>query len=254
MSRFADKLKSALQVSQPSMGFFRNVTQTSHPRMLLVPQLALADMEVVLDMIKYTDAILLTCTKAIPVKTMKALVRAIGGVPLGVRFLGKPHPKPMDGVDFRVFALEDTLLLGDDDDCGNVLSVSLDLSDSFARMLNDLPVESVLVNISMTEALTWKDLMYLRRLGDLFAKPFLAQVPVSISEKEIKILWDIGVNALVVSWTSENQVAFTRLRDIIDGIALTPKRKWMKTHAIVPAVRCEDPRADADGDDDCYDD
>jgi len=254
MSRFADKLKDALQVAPPAIGFFRSATQSNSPRMLLVPQIGLEDAETTPDMMKGSDVVLLTCTKAISAKTMKVLIKATGDISWGVRFTGKPQLKPMEGVDFRVCAFDDAMLLGGDDASGNVLIVPLELPDNLARTLNDLPIESVLVDISTAGILTWKDLMHLRRLGDLLAKPFLTLVSASVSEKEIKVLWDAGVDALVVALSSENQTAFNKLRDNIGGISLTTKRKWMKTRAIVPVIKHEEPCSDAGCDDDCGDD
>jgi hypothetical protein len=251
MSRFADKLRNALQVTPPAMGFFRKAVQGSKPRMLLVAQLASEDAENNPDILKDTDAVLLVCTKALAAKTLKVLVKASGDASLGVWFTGKTQLKTMEGVDYIVFGSEHTPLSnGDVVKNGNVLIVPMDLSDSLARTLNDLPVESVLVNTSMARSLTWMDLMCLSRLGDLIAKPLLVQVPVTVSDKEISMLWNAGVDALVVPVTSENQNIFKELRTTIDGLPLTAKRKWMKARAIVPVIKQDESATAYDDDDD----
>jgi len=252
MSRFADKLKNALQVTPPAMGFSRNVTPAPKPHMLVVAQLAFEDTDSILDVVKYADAIVVVCNKAVPIKTLKALLKAVGDVPLGLHFIGIPQVKATEGVDFKVFVAENRPLLSGDFADGKVLAIPLDLPDGLARTLSDLPVESVLVNA--TGELSWVDLMRLYFLNSVVTKPLLAQVSVAVSENEINMLWDAGVDALVVSLSSDRQADFIKLRTTVDGLKLAPKRKWVKTRAIVPVVRQDGIAHTYDDDDDSGDD
>lgn len=254
MSRFADKLKDALQVTPPAMGFFRNATPVGKPRMLLVAQLAPEDAEVAPDLMKAADAAFIICSKALPAKTLKILVKAAGDAPLGMWFTGKTQSKSVEGVDFVVFDSENTLLPICDAINGKVLAMPLDLPDNLARVLNDLPVESVLVNASANGILTWGDLMRLYRMGDFITKPLLMQVPATISESEINMLWDAGVDALVVPLSGENQADFKKLRTVVDGLKLAPKRKWIKPRALVPVIKQDESVSNADDDDGSEDD
>ncbi|MCL1885285.1 MAG: hypothetical protein FWF98_00750 [Dehalococcoidia bacterium] len=253
MSRFADKLKNALQVAPPSMGFFRSTSSADKPRMLLVARLTLEDAENASDVMKSADAVLLTCHKYLPAKTLKMLLKTAGDAPLGVWFIGKAQSKVPEGVDFEAFAAENTLLSRSSTGIGKVLVLPSDLPDSFARALNDLPMDSILVDADTTAALTWMDLMRWSRLGDFITKPLLAHVPVDISGNEITMLWDGGVDALVVSVSAESGESFNKLRAVADELKLAPKRKWMKTSAIVPVVK-QDAAAFASDDDDADDD
>ncbi|MCL2615827.1 MAG: hypothetical protein FWD30_03405 [Dehalococcoidia bacterium] len=252
MSRFADKLKNALQVAPPSMGFFRSASSEGKPRLLLVARLTLENAEIAPDVMKSADAVLLTCNKSLPAKTLKMLLKTAGDAPLGVWFTGKAQSKVLEGMDFEAFAAENTLLSRSSTGIGKVLVLPSDLPDSFARALNDLPMDAILVDADTTAALTWMDLMRWSRLGDFIAKPLLVQVPVDISGNEITMLWDGGVDALVVS--AESGEAFNKLRAVVDGLKLAPKRKWMKTSAIVPVVKQDAAAFASDDDDDADDD
>ena len=106
--------------------------------------------------------------------------------------------------------------------------------------MGELPVDAVIINSPGIAPLTFHDLMRFRRLGDWISKPLLGVVPASLSEGEIKALWDAGIDALVVSLTPETQAAFKELRATLDGMSLTTKRKWMKARAIVPVVKAEE--------------
>ena len=252
MSRFADKLKNALQVTPPAMGFFRNVAPAPKPHMLVVAQLAFENVEAIQDIVKYADSVVVVCNKTVSTKTLKALLKAVGDVPLGLHFTGIPQVKAAEGADFTVFVAENRLLLNGDTAGGKVLTIPLDLPDGLARTLNDLPVESVLVNA--TGELSWVDLMRLYFLRSVVIKPLLAQVSVTISEHEINMLWDAGVDALMVSLSSDSQADFVKLRTTVDGLKLAPKRKWMKTRVIVPVVKQDELAHTCDDDDDNGDD
>jgi cyanate lyase len=259
MSRFADKLKNALQVAPPSMGFFRAAQVSAKPRMLLVAWIGLEEVEKSIDLLKTADAAVLVPSKTPVAKTLKALTKSLGEMPWGLWSEGEgPTFKALEtaGVDFIVFAPDKMPLVSiGEEKPGRVVGIPLDLEDSLVRTINELPVDAVIINSPGTDPLTWKDLMRFRRLGDWISKPLLAVIPAPITEGEIKALWDAGIDALVVSLTAENQAGFKELKVTLDGMTLTAKRKWMKTRAIVPSMRQEEPVHDhepdegGDGDD-----
>ena len=258
MSRFADKLKTALQVAPPSMGFFHTAQASTKPRMLLVAWAGLDDFEKTPALLEGADAAVLTSAKLPAAKSLKAMSKSLGEMPWGLWTEGEEQAlKTMEsaGVDFVVFAPEKMpLASAGEEKPGRVAGIPFDLEDSLARTVSELPVDAVIINSPGAAPLTFQDLMRFRRLGDWISKPLLAVVPVSLSEGEIKALWDAGIDALVVSLTSGNQVAFKELRTTLDGLTLTAKRKWMKARAIVPVIRPEEaahePEPDEGGDGD----
>ena len=202
------------------------------------------------------DAAVLVPSRAPAARTLKALVKSLGETPWGLWSEGDgQNLKALDsaGVDFVVFAPDKMpLASAGEEKPGRVVGIPLDLEDSLARTVSELPVDAVIINSPGTAALTFQDLMRFRRLGDWISKPLLAVVPVSLNEGEIKALWDAGIDALVVTLTAENQATFKELRTTLDETALTTKRKWMKARAIVPVVRQEEakPEPDEGGDGD----
>ncbi|RJO62818.1 MAG: hypothetical protein C4542_01850 [Dehalococcoidia bacterium] len=243
MSRFADKLKTALQVAPPSMGFFRSAQACAKPKMLLVAWASLEDLEKSTAMLEGADAAVLLSAKIPPARTLKALVKSLGEMPWGLWAEDAQNLKALDsaGVDFAVFAPEKMpLAAAGEEKPGRVVGIPFDLEDSLARAVSELPVDAVIINSPGTAPLTFQDLMRFRRLGDWISKPLLAVVPAPLTEGEIKALWDAGIDALVVSLTAENQAGFKALRATLDGLTLTAKRKWMKARAIVPVIKQEE--------------
>jgi len=243
MSRFADKLKTALQVAPPSMGFFRSAQASAKPRMLLVAWANLDEFEKSPTMLEGTDAAVLLAAKAPAAKTLKALAKSLGEMPWGLWSEGAENLQALEsaGVDFVVFAPEKMpLAAAGEEKLGRVVGIPFDLEDSLARTATELPVDAVIINSPGTAPLTFQDLMRFRRLGDWISKPLLAVVPAPLTEGEIKALWDAGIDALAVSLTAENQTGFKELRSTLDSLTLATKRKWMKPRAIVPVVRQEE--------------
>jgi hypothetical protein len=258
MSRFADKLKNALQVAPPAMGFFRSAQASARPKMLLVAWASLEDYEKTPDLLEGADAAVLMSAKVPAAKSLKALAKSLGETPWGLWSEGDAQSlKTMDGagVDFVVFSPEKMpLAAAAEEKPGRMVGIPFDLEDSLARTVSELPVDAVIINSPGTAPLTFQDLMRFRRLGDWISKPLLAVVPAPLSEGEIKALWDAGIDSLVVSLAAENQAAFKELRATLDDVSLPTKRKWMKARAIVPVIKQEEaahePEPDeGDGDD-----
>jgi hypothetical protein len=256
MSRFADKLKNALQVAPPSMGFFRSAPISAKPRMLLVAWASLDDVEKTPSIFERADAAVLVPSKAPTVKMLKTVFKSLGETPCGLWVESDVKSlKGLEsaGVDFVVFAPETMPLVSIGlETPGRVLGIPLNLEDNLARTINDLAVEAVIINSPGSTPLNWGDLMRFRRLGDWINKPLLAVVPAQLTGSEIKALWEAGLDALVVSVNGENLASFRELRSTLDGLTLASKRKWMKTRAIVPVVRQEEatPEPDEGGDGD----
>jgi hypothetical protein len=244
MSRFADKLKSALQVAPPSMGFFSTARISSKPKMLLMAWANMEDFEKTQELREGADAVVVVSAKVPPARTLKATAKALGEIPFGIWFEGDAQNlKTLDGagVDFVVFSPDKMPLASIEiDKPGRVAGIPFDLEDSLIRTLSELPVDAVIINSPGTAPLTLQDLMRFRRLGDWINKPLLAVVPAPITGDEIKALWDAGIDALVVSLSGENQAAFKELRATLDGLTLKTKRKWMRASAIVPVVKQEE--------------
>jgi hypothetical protein len=211
--------------------------------MLLVAWAALEDIEKLQALLDSADAAVLASPKIPAAKTLKASVKSLCAIPAGVQIEADgANYKTLDasGVDFMVSAPEKIPLSSmSEEKPGRVVSIPLDIEDSLVRTLNELPVDAVVIDAAASAPLTFSDLMRLRRLGDWITKPLLAVVPLPLTEAEIKALWDAGIDALAVSLCEENAEAFKELRATLDGMTLTTKRKWMKPHAIVPAVRQE---------------
>jgi len=240
MSCLSEKLKASLQVTAPAMGFFRKTASANKPRMLLLAQVAEIPGETMITNMPAIDVLLLSCTKSVPAKTLNTLVKALGKSPLGLWGPNKLSGKVISEVDFLVFTAESMSLATQvAETVGKVLVIKTDWSDSMLRTLNETSLDAVLIDSDTISTLTFLDLLCFSRVGNIVNKPLLAQVPVSVSEGEIRALWNAGVDALVVSLSEETLAETKKLATLLGTISLPAKNKWQRPHALVPSLKQE---------------
>ena len=86
----------------------------------------------------------------------------------------------------------------------------------------------------MKNSLTWHNLMLLKRFTDLLTKPLVASLPLNVTDNELQILSERGVNGVVFEVSNHEQITgLKRVRQIIRN--LTPSiRKSKKLEALLP--------------------
>ena len=246
MSRFIDKLKQASQTETQPMGF-RKEKAVAKPRLLLVARLIRADIDKPVGLVAGADAGLLTIKKPVPgIKELKKLIKAVPSIPWGLWLDGissKGEKQVTEvGCDFLVFPLEMPLEVPDSDEIGKVLVVEALLERDLVRAIDKLPVDALFIAGQQAEGsyLTWHHLMLCRRFADLSNKPLLVLVPLDIAGDGLQLLWEAGVDGVVVE-VSPGQPAggFKKLRQIVDSLTPPSRRKRIKARAIVPQVKEE---------------
>lgn len=247
MSRFIDKLKQSSQAVPPPMGF-RATQSVSKPRMLLVASLPQASIDSPADLVAGADAGLLPMAKTDSViKTLEETVQAVPDIPWGSwldstsRGVIKQVEKA--GGDFLLFpAAKMSLAILEAEKVGKILAVEASLDEGLLRAINKLPADAVFVTSHQKGGycLTWHHLMIFKRLADLLTKPLLVPVPSNVATNELQVLWEAGVDGVVVEATPGKPAGgFKKLRQMIDSLTLPSKRKRMKARALLPQVREE---------------
>ncbi len=77
--------------------------------------------------------------------------------------------------------------------------------------------------------------MLFQRFADLLTKPLMVAIPSQTTGNELQILWETGVDGVVVETGAENAAEeLKRLRKVIDGLTLPTPRKPEKREAVLP--------------------
>ena len=245
MSRFIDRLKWVSQAVPQPMGFLTAQPVSARPKMQLVASLAEGNIDSLADYVAGADAGLLHISKSGPdAKTLKKISRAISEIPwggwLGDGTQGEIRQMTKYGCDFVVFpAASTSLAIPQDDKVGKILQVEASLSEGLLRAVNQLPVDAVLVAAEQEGkyAPTWYQLMLFQRFASLLTKPLLVSIPPNVTGNELQLLWEAGVDGVVVEAELEQPAGELKgLRQVIDELTFPTPRKQEKAEALLPLV------------------
>ncbi len=222
MSRFIDKLKQLSQVESQPMGF-RREKSFSKSRLMLV---ANAKAGVAAGVLEGADAVLLEGAVEKPSEKTD--------IPVGIRLGGKAGK--LEGIDFVVFKPEMPVTMVEDEKIGKVMVVEATLEMGLLHSLDSLPLDALFIIGDGTQAqvITWQYLMLCRRIAVLSSKPVLAAVLPQISKNELQLLWEMGVDGVVVA--SKTAGSLKKMRSLIDGLTSPSKSRRAKTRALVPKI------------------
>lgn len=140
------------------------------------------------------------------------------------------------GGDF--IALESPLTAAEllQEDVGSILKVDLSGDRFLLSAIGDLPVDAVLMDLGRgSGALTIADVMRCQWLAGLLDKPLLVAADRELSDKEMRLIWDVGVSGIVVEVADDRgrEVLAREFQLIKD---LPPRsRKRSEDHVLLPS-------------------
>jgi len=239
MSRFIDKLSQASQGGPQAMGFRAGQPVSPQPKMLLVASLTQVEVDSLADYVAGADAGVLSIAKlSSGAEGLRKVSQAVPDIPWGgwLRGIGGEEMKQMKKVDcdFVVFPAADTsLAIPQNNEMGKILEVEASLSEGLLRTIDELPVDAVLIAGERKEGyfLTWQHLMLFRRFADAVAKPLLVSVPSGVMADELQLLWEAGVNGVMVE---AGAGGLKGLRQAIDKLTFPPQGRRRKARALLP--------------------
>jgi hypothetical protein len=240
MSRLIEKFHKASRVDAP-MGFRTARTAAAVPKILLIADLEAGTLEKRADYLEAADAVLLHFAgTAWTVKAVQKIVASLPDIPWGLDMADDEAKKVAGmgaGVDFVIFAIDSQVADSPrDDKTGKVLQVESSLDDGLLRAINDLPVHAVLATDVFggeDSSLIWHRLMILQHLANLLAKPLIVSTRTDISEKELKALWDAGVDGVIVAFDKAG-TGIKEMRQAIDKLPPRSGRKRGKAGVVLP--------------------
>ncbi len=247
MSKFVDKLKQVSQAVPQSMGF-KAESVSKKLKILLVASLAQNNVEGLAKHVVGADAGLLHISNlSSGVKSLQEIRQVVPDIPWGgwLRDTDTRGIKRIAkvGCDFLVFPAANTsLAVLQNDEVDRILEVEASLSEGLLRVINELPVDAVLITDEKTGGgfLTWRHLMIFQRFADLLAKPLLVSVPSKVTASELQALWEAGVSGVIVEvGVNQPEERLKELRQAIDTLTFPSERRWGKTKVLLPYVSGE---------------
>ena len=245
MSKLINKLNQVSQAMPQSIGFKAMQQISPKPRMLIIADLAQANVNELADYVDGADAGLLRISNLSEgAKKLREICEVVSDIPWGswLKDVGQGGIEQLveAGCDFVVFPPANTSLgIFQDTKLGKILQVEASLSEGLLRTVNELPVDAVLTAGEQEgeHFLTWHHLMLFQRLADLLIKPLLVSVPPNITAYELQTLWETGVEGVMVKvGVGQPEGRLKELRRVIDKLTFTSKRKRGKVEALLPYI------------------
>ena len=129
------------------------------------------------------------------------------------------------GSDFLVLDAENSPgALLNEDNVTKALSVSTSIEEAYLRILEDVPIDCLLIEHEATGELMISDLMTLRSILTAVSRPCLVRVRPGLTDGELSALRHVGAMGVVVDVKSKKDASeLPRLREAID--ALPPREE-----------------------------
>ena len=223
MSKLIERLEKLDAPLLQPLGFGAIRTQTKPASMLLI---ALADAEATETLTRLPVEF---CVLAAPsIADGEAVNNNLGDVLWGL-WPGTVAKESLDdlkeqGGDFFIFSELDApaeVLAGEE--LGRLIAIPADFPEELGRSLEEIPVEAVLLTgLEDAEPLSVKNLMQVRSIRDLTSKPLLLLRSCLLSQGELTVLQDAGVQAIVLDLRQMQVEDALRVKEAIDNL---PPRK-----------------------------
>jgi hypothetical protein len=233
------------QVSQAvphSMGFRTAQPALMKSKMLLVASVAEVDVGGLVENLDGADAVLLRLPQFNPgVKVLQKASLAAPDTLWGWR-LGDSREEVRQlikvGVDFVVFSAANTrLAMLHNDQVGKILEVAVSLDEGLLRVVDELPVDAVLITGEENGGhfLTWHHLLLFQRFSSMLSKPLLVSAPSIVSADELQALWRVGVTGVVINVALGQPFGkLCKLHQEIDKLTFPPRLRRGRMEALLP--------------------
>ena len=244
MSKLVKRLRQACECSSQPIGFKRSTVESSR-QMLLIASLPPGKRSMVASLnLAEVDALLFHSRDLGDNTALQQISGGVGDTPWGV-WLGTGEPPDLQqlieaGGDF--IALESPLAAAGllQEDTGKILKVDLSRERFLLSAMSDLPVDAVLMELGGGKgALTVADIMHCQWLSSLLDKPLLVAANQELSDREIRLIWDMGISGIVIEVGDEmGKEVLSREFQIIRD--LPPRsRKHGEDHVLLPSFDVE---------------
>lgn len=235
-SKFIEALRKLSQSSIPPLGFGRRKESPKSP-MLLIAGLDSMQSEQISRLVSSADALIFAGLKI----NKDALKQSIKSNPATWGIVLKSSKDLADmkelGFDFLVFSSQDTeASILRTEEMGKVLEIDTNLSDSQLRSLDFLPVDALLLPFSGKGAsLTVENLLAYQRMDLLTTKPLLGYIPAVISGEDLRLLWEAGLDGVIVRAEELTVKEMERLKEATKSFP-SHRGEKKRAEALVPSI------------------
>ncbi len=127
------------------------------------------------------------------------------------------------GCDFFICSLKTPFELINREKVGKIVLAEPSMESGFARSLNDLPVDAVLVN-TLEPLLTLEQVLVCYRFAALISKPLLVTIRAPLTPETLESLYQAGVNGIFLD-SGFPPAAISDLKKAVGNLPRTPRKR-----------------------------
>ena len=235
MSKLADRIERAARPRAAPIGFGLATERRASPTLLCLLRLDKEQVSKVSDAAAGgADAVIVGGLEA---GKLGQAIKKLGDLPIGL-LLGNAERAAVaaareGGVEFGLLGqgagAEGVLEEG----VGRVRSVGMDTGDTELRVLSGLPLEALEVP-AVTEPLTLRGMLELRRLSLLSQTPLLVEVPPEVDASRLQALREAGAVGVILDGKYVDKL--TALREAVLSLPARGRRREERAEAILPPL------------------
>jgi hypothetical protein len=169
-------------------------------------------------------------------------------LPWGVP-ISEPAAIKESGCDFILLNTHDSpvALLQEEKLC-RIIEIDPAMPDGLIRATNQLPIDIALI-VGDT-SISMKRLITCQHIANMIGKYLVVRIPLEISKEELRELWEIGITGVVVPVTGDRKKELAALRQSVDALPASRRKRSLKTSATIPHIAPTGPVEDEEPDED----
>ena len=241
MSKLLEKLEHISKGNSKPLGFAAAAAKPKLANMVIIAALDDNDKAAITTAKEYADAILVNSLDS-------KNTASKSGLPWGAPISELAAIKEC-GCDFILLNTQDSpiALLQEEKLC-RIIEIDPVMPDGLIRAVNQLPVDIAL--IAGDTSISMKRLLACQHIANLVGKYLILRIPLDTPKEEVRELWEIGVTGVVVPVTGDAKKRLAALRQAVDALPASRRRRISKTSATIPQITPAEPTEDEEPDED----
>ena len=246
MSKLLEKLEQISKGNAKPLGFAAAAARSKLANMVIIAAVDGNDKAAVTAAKEYADAILMNSLAG---KNTASKSNLPWGAPVSETTDKQPLAIKESGCDFILLNTQDSpiALLQEEKLC-RMIEIDPAMPDGLIRATNQLPVDIALIAGDIS--ISMKRLIACQHIANLVGKYLLLRIPLEISKEDLREIWETGMTGVVVPVTGDAKKELAKLRQSVDALPASRRKRISKTSATIPHIAPAEPVEDEEPDED----
>ena len=175
---------------------------------------------------------------------LKAFIKSSTGATWGgwLKEAGSGEVKEAEEAGFDFIAFNENSASGsvlENSNLGRIIELDTSLDEGLFKTIGSLPVDAVLISGDYINErrFNWHNLMLLKRFAGMLPQPIVVTIPDSLSDSELKALWDMGVDGFALQLKEGKSLEIlNQVIKQVDAIKWPRRHDKSKKGALLPGV------------------